>query len=338
VNINSLYVTGGLIGIGNGNIKDCSVEDLVLFSKERLSGGLIGNSGAFIENCQVEGVVTGQNFVGGLAGQSGVRLKSCVANCKVKGVSLVGGLVGSCGGIIENCLATGDVESRGDYQDFGLTVSGVGGLAGYIDKGEISGCVSTVNVSGDGSIVGGLVGRIGNGANTGATIENCLVCSEINHVDLRGDTCVGGLAGWIEADSQVTTSIALCLFRNAEFDSKIAYNHINGIIGHAVQSDYIRDYVKSFMAFINIENSLLAVKYQKSYLLELIGNIVLTKSMSSRSALTNGSDPGFSNPKDWVFAWGSFPCPKALKDNPVAEIAKISSEKVDPLTYQFFIS
>ncbi|MDR1375663.1 MAG: hypothetical protein LBJ45_02530, partial [Holosporaceae bacterium] len=44
--------------------------------------------------------------------------------------------------------------------------------------------------------------------------------------------------------------------------------------------------------------------------------------------LTNGKNPGFTNPEAWVFLNGSYPCPKALAENPVADIKSVAVNSV----------
>ena len=99
----------------------------------------------------------------------------CLEGGSVSGHFEVGGLIGfNRNGIISNCYSTLDVSGTGNL---------VGGLVGK-NWGSISNCYSFGDVSGDGFYVGGLVGE-----NSGS-ISNCYVSGYIS-----GNHEVGGLAG-----------------------------------------------------------------------------------------------------------------------------------------------
>ncbi|MDR0767908.1 MAG: hypothetical protein LBE57_05670, partial [Methanosarcinales archaeon] len=92
----------------------------------------------------------GDSFVGGLVGNGFVNILNSSFSGKVKGVDFVGGLGGNIGGIISDSSVTGDVAGS----------AAVGGLVGYFAEGSISDSFVIGNVTGEGWIVGGLVGDL----------------------------------------------------------------------------------------------------------------------------------------------------------------------------------
>jgi type II secretion system protein G len=94
------------------------------------------------------------------------------ANINVAEGNCVGGLVGyNEKGSITNCYATGNIT--GNWY--------TGGLVGYNKSGPITDCYTTGEVSG-GDYTGGLVGY----NSTGCTIENCYATGEVTGVEFTG--------------------------------------------------------------------------------------------------------------------------------------------------------
>ena len=127
--------------------------------------------------------------VGSLVGAGSASIANCYAEGGyVSGGALVGGLLGAGSGIISNCYST-------------TTVSGgeeVGGLAGYFASTKytystMSNCYATGNVTGMGSLIGGLVG----GGN--ADFTNCYAAGNVTGVEK-----IGGLVG--DNSGQVSNS------------------------------------------------------------------------------------------------------------------------------------
>ena len=194
---------GGLVGSNpSGDITSCYSTAAVTGSGDYV-GGLVGRnygSSGFpllggasysgsITNCYFTGTIAGNAFVGGLAGYNSGSITSCYSNAAITGSgNYVGGLVGwnvSSDGLllpgdannsdnITNCYSTGTVSGN----------AFVGGLAGY-SSGSITGCYSSVAVTGSGDYVGGLVGR------NYSSISNCYSTGAVS-----GNSSVGGLVGY----------------------------------------------------------------------------------------------------------------------------------------------
>jgi len=125
----------------------------------------------------------------------------------VTGKSRVGGLVGDNRGAVSNCHTTGQVTGNGNY---------VGGLMGAGNR-PVAGSHSTANVTGGGSDAGGLVGHIGEG---GSIISSYAA----GDVDGAGNN-VGGLAGSIGNNVTVNAS-----YVTGAVSGK---NYVGGLIGNS---------------------------------------------------------------------------------------------------------
>lgn len=173
-----------------------------------------------------------------------------ISGGETTGGNYVGTLVGHVSGqyvTIENCHAIGHVE----YDDKGNiisdsvkgTVSGdgsfVGGLIGKVDypTDNITSCSSSVMVSGSKDAVGGLIG------DSSGTVSSCyatgnVICNELTN----GNTCgVGGLIG-IMSNGTVTQSFASGNVEVKAFDTEDRYNQvtsgqfgIGGFVGYVAE-------------------------------------------------------------------------------------------------------
>jgi PGF-pre-PGF domain-containing protein len=100
----------------------------------------------------------------------------------VNGENYVGVLVGyNEKGVITNCSATGDVTASGDY---------AGDLVGYNSGGTIDNCYATGSASASSDAAGGLVGY-----NSGS-IENCYATGDATASATASSCYVGGLVGY----------------------------------------------------------------------------------------------------------------------------------------------
>ena len=190
-----------------------------------------------------------------------VVAESTVSGGQATGGSYVGTLVGYVSGqyvTIENCHAIGHVE----YDDKGNivsdsvkgTVSGdgsfVGGLIGKVDypTDNITSCSSSVMVSGSKDAVGGLIG------DSSGTVSSCyatgnVICDELTN----GNTCgVGGLIG-IMSNGTVTQSFASGNVEVKAFDTEDRYNQvtsgqfgIGGFVGYVAEMQTYDSETKEF--------------------------------------------------------------------------------------------
>ena len=140
--------------------------------------GTFDGDGHTISGLYVSG--TG-NYVG-LIGYAGTDSKICNLTLKNSSISSTGNNVGAIAGdayVVENCHVTDTV-----------TVSGtayVGGVAGYVD-GSITRSSSAATVTGKGTRIGGVVGRVQSNSTTAMT--ECF-----NTGMVTGTSVVGGLVG-----------------------------------------------------------------------------------------------------------------------------------------------
>ena len=151
---------GGVAGINNGTIENCSVSGRV---RGYSAGGVVGQqySGS-ITLCNSSATVQGTSQVGGVVGYTnyGVTLTACYAtgdvtaeNNNTAGTFFAGGVVGSNGGNLTACYATGKVTG-------GTGSIYVGGVTGSNDSGTLTACYHAKGtVSGPDGATGGVTGR-----------------------------------------------------------------------------------------------------------------------------------------------------------------------------------
>lgn len=198
---------GGLAGQTRGNVSSS-------FSTGNVSGyaqvgGLIGlagypsaGSGTFsIENSYATGNVSAYGWA------DGSTLMSA-------GGADAGGLVGVAYGTdILKSFATGNVTSyyNQPYTNGGEVVGYVGGLAGYMDNGTITGSYATGNVTVTGTYLYGVGGLVGGAALT--TVED-----SVAYGNVTGNDYVGGLVGVLMSGGE-----------SASITDSSAYGNVSGV-------------------------------------------------------------------------------------------------------------
>jgi len=179
-NFNYSGSSGGIFGrVEDAEIKDLGFIDPNVSLNDGgdrvgvLAGWLLNST---ITNCYVQGgSVSGRGIVGGLVGDNyGSTIINSYFQGSVFGSSGVGGLVGWNRGIITNCHFSGEVSGTGRK---------VGGLAGD-NSGSINDCSASAHVSGINE-VGGLVGEQWSGR-----IMDCYTAGSVS-----GEEQIGGLIG-----------------------------------------------------------------------------------------------------------------------------------------------
>ncbi|HJJ11876.1 MAG TPA: hypothetical protein OIM48_00965 [Clostridiaceae bacterium] len=138
-------------------------------------GGLVAHSKDEVKNCGVNNVTLINNTYSyriRMGGLIGVANKSTISNCYATNIKIqtkngtyyegVGGLIGASEtkSTFKDCYTTGTIETDG---------SSVGGLIGYINQGEIINSYSYVNITGNVTPIGGIVGSH---SNTNKLINN----------------------------------------------------------------------------------------------------------------------------------------------------------------------
>lgn len=220
------YTYFGLFGyVSHGSIKNLGVTDFVIdiatgnqYDIYTLYvGGLAGCVGsANVSNCYTNGLVSGYNnrfdtvksniYVGGLVGSFGSRENTLtdsysLSNVIAKSTYYVyaGGLCGESYGTVSNCYATGDVLAVYEYNTrnfetvYRPTVR-AGGLTAC-SYGTVSNCYALGSVTSESeyyssSVLGGLVGRVGNQTE----ISNCYAKGDVRGTHLFSNVG-GGLIG-----------------------------------------------------------------------------------------------------------------------------------------------
>lgn len=193
-------IVGGIVGVnGKNHVIDRCASRGTMNGLDAM-GGVAGLNEGIIRDCTLSGSMGSatQDYIGGIAGlnvggRTAGTIKNCTAgkNCTVTGRSTVGGIVGYnlSGGRVQNCTGSANVSGTGR----------VGGTAGE-NGGEIvlSGAKAGARrVTGTGSGVGGVIGvntETGTlrAADTGAQGD---VIAADSGLTVRGGSKVGGIAG-----------------------------------------------------------------------------------------------------------------------------------------------
>lgn len=156
--VNATDCVGGLIGVNNGKVTNCQVDNITLNGAKYI-GGLTGWNNGALKNCVVKtGEITGDSITGGMAGYSGssASINMACSKTNVTGNIVTGGFIGQNLGEVINCYSTG------------ANVSGSVVCGGFI--GESSSLVKNCyadNTTANTSVSGGFIGD-----KTG-TITNC---------------------------------------------------------------------------------------------------------------------------------------------------------------------
>ena len=178
--------------------------------------GSFNGQGFVIHNMTIN--LPNKDYVGlfGAVDSNGLIENLGIEDVNIVGKRFVGGLAGSLSyGAISGCYSTGLVA--------GNSAAYVGGLAGVSYNGTISNCYSTISASGAGATIGGLVGCNW----TGSTISNCSAGVEITDIDPNEfGSYTGGLVG-----SNYGGTIVNCLATGNVLASSPADISISGLVG-----------------------------------------------------------------------------------------------------------
>ena len=191
---------GGIVGVGGKNhvIDRCASRGTM--NGLDTMGGVAGLNEGLITNCTLSGSMGSatQDYIGGIAGlnvggSTAGTIKNCTAgkNCTVTGRTTVGGIVGFnlSGGRVQSCTGSANVSGTGR----------VGGIAGE-NGGEIvlSGAKAGARrVTGTGSGVGGVIGvntAFGTLRAADGSAQGDVIAAD-SGLTVRGGSKVGGIAG-----------------------------------------------------------------------------------------------------------------------------------------------
>lgn len=193
-------IVGGIVGVnGKNHVIDRCASRGTMNGLDAM-GGVVGLNEGLITDCTLSGSMGSatQDYIGGIAGlnvggRTAGTLKNCTAgkNCTVTGRTAVGGIVGFnlSSGRVQNCTGSANVSGAGR----------VGGIAGE-NGGEIvlSGAnAGARRVTGSGSGVGGVIGvNTADGTLRAAddSAQGDVIAAD-SELTVRGGSKVGGIAG-----------------------------------------------------------------------------------------------------------------------------------------------
>lgn len=217
--MNGLNAMGGVVGLNEGIIRDCTLSGSMGSATQDYIGGIAGlnvgsRTAGTIENCTTEKncTVTGRNTVGGIVGYnlSGGRIQNNTSSANVSGAGRVGGIAGENGGaIVLSSTPAGKRRVNGSG-------SGVGGVIGV---NTATGTLSPASGSAQGDVI---------------AADNRLI--------VRGSSMVGGIAG-INRGTLGGTSIN-CLTNQAA-EVRAAAGSAGGVVGAQEGTKAVLRYAKN---------------------------------------------------------------------------------------------
>ena len=227
INSSSTSRIGGIAGVNNNVIQNCTVDNINLTGSQYIGGiagfsELVGDTSSFANNTVNNLQITATSNAGGIAGSlwaSAIQMVDCslTGNGSITVTSSnAGGLVGYNSGSISG----GSVSS-------GYTITGtyVGGVAGINNSGaNISGVTNSATVRG-GSYAGGIVGR------NASTVTNCT-----NNGSVSGTSSIGGIVGQNYTNGSVTqsTQSAGTITGNTNVGGIVGQNNSGGTVSNNI--------------------------------------------------------------------------------------------------------
>ena len=217
--MNGLNAMGGVVGLNEGIIRDCTLSGSMGSATQDYIGGIAGlnvgsRTAGTIENCTTEKncTVTGRNTVGGIVGYnlSGGRIQNNTSSANVSGAGRVGGIAGENGGVI--VLSSTPAGKR--------------------------------RVNGSGSGVGGVIGvntATGTLSPASGSVQGDVIAAD-NRLTVRGSSMVGGIAG-INRGTLGGTSIN-CLTNQAA-EVRAAAGSAGGVVGAQEGTKAVLRYAKN---------------------------------------------------------------------------------------------
>lgn len=217
--MNGLNAMGGVVGLNEGIIRDCTLSGSMGSATQDYIGGIAGlnvgsRTAGTIENCTTEKncTVTGRNTVGGIVGYnlSGGRIQNNTSSANVSGAGRVGGIAGENGGAIT--LSSTPAGKR--------------------------------RVNGSGSGVGGVIGvntATGTLSPASGSMQGDVIAAD-NRLTVRGSSMVGGIAG-INCGTLGGTSINCLTNRAAEV--RAAAGSAGGVVGAQEGTKAVLRYAKN---------------------------------------------------------------------------------------------
>lgn len=237
---------GSLVGTAETEFDGYAVSDV---------GGIIGYAlDSEIAGCTLKGSIRALAQIGGMAGYtSGTKISDCTVDAAATidaETHFLGGIVGRArhNSTIENCTVGGKASAyNGNY---------VGGIAGHLTSGKISGCTiaASASLSSKGDHTGGIVGALqaneenaDDGSNMTAVVEDCET-----DIMVFGADNVGGIAGYQgTATAEHTSIVRNCTSR----ESVTGYGYNTGGISGSITS-YGDSFIENCQAYGDVSSSL----------------------------------------------------------------------------------
>lgn len=251
----------GLFDTVNGTVKNVKIDQSFIAVSGNSFGVGVGSIAgllmdkASIDTCSVNAVINCyETTCGGIAGKayggvdSGIVDEgtereirySTISNCTFEGVinqvqegaaPYIGGIIGECDGNINTCVNNGTINFAAD------NVDSVGGIAGRMSEGTISGCKNTGSLHCEAkegehlAIAGGIVGKVFVSAtgsekymSRGATVKDCE-----NSGLVSSHMYAGGIAGQVSNDhNDYCVTVSHCV----NTGSVSAKDYTGGVIGY----------------------------------------------------------------------------------------------------------
>jgi hypothetical protein len=234
INVTGKQSVGGLVGqVSGSTISNTSVSgSITVLADGGNVGGLVGdlrdgeNTRGKIINSSADGSVAHNgaggtsSSAGGLVGHIGpnsdVEESSVSATVTGEGDGIrVGGLIGTSFGTITDVSASGDVT---DETEAGMSTV-TGGLIGFVAEGTVEKASTSGDVTGN-SFTGGCFGQFGAGGSDEAVAVDISASGEV-----EGSETVGGLAGRLSSNSEMTNASATGSVEGTE--------EVGGLVGTA---------------------------------------------------------------------------------------------------------
>ncbi|MBR3524459.1 MAG: hypothetical protein IKO11_01305 [Lachnospiraceae bacterium] len=204
--------------------KDALVENLTVSAHiqaaggQQVTGGIVGINNGTVSNCTFKGRIQGRSETAGIAGinLSDGNLFDCVNEGSIDGYYFTGGICGKNYGMIYGCKNLGDLNSSVEWVEADDAMSGnilddltgrdetkearlqtgvdTGGIAGF-SRGAVIRCSNegTIGYEHTGYNIGGIIGR------QSGTVSNCT-----NRGLVLGRKDVGGIVGQMEPYIELT--------------------------------------------------------------------------------------------------------------------------------------
>ena len=245
---------GGIAGIASTtNISGCSNGSTTVsgttytgtvtcsYSGKTYCGGIAGTlqTSSTATDCVNSAAVTASDgyTVGGIAGAliDSSSMSGCTNSAAITAGSTeygyVGGIVGTANGesgevTLTNCTnySAGIATASAPY---------LGGIAGYLNIAQLSGCTNYATIAGSSTSNGGIIGEV----STDCDVSECY-----NYGAITGSTRTGGIAGRVLATSDLTSTINDCHNTGTVTTSNVCAGGIAGVLTYATISNCTNSY------------------------------------------------------------------------------------------------